>query len=126
MLPMTREWVAKAEGDYDVVLVLLRSRKRSRYDAITFHCQQCVEKYIKARLIEASLSFPKTHDLPLLLKRSLGIEPLWAVFARAFKLLTEFAILPRYPGVTSSHADAKFAVDTCRRFRKVAREALGP
>jgi HEPN domain-containing protein len=125
MLPTTQEWVSKAEGDYVVVSVLLRSRKRSRYDAITFHCQQCVEKYVKARLIEAGIAFPKIHDLPQLLKRSLPVEPLWSVFAPEFKLLTEFAILPRYPGVISSQGDAKFAVATCRRFRKVARESLG-
>jgi hypothetical protein len=37
MLATTREWVNKAEGDYDVILLLLRSRKRSRYDPIYFH-----------------------------------------------------------------------------------------
>jgi hypothetical protein len=32
MTPMTAEWVRKAEGDFDVVSLLLRSRKRSRYE----------------------------------------------------------------------------------------------
>ena len=30
MLPMTREWVAKAESDYDGACEALRSRKKSR------------------------------------------------------------------------------------------------
>jgi HEPN domain-containing protein len=57
MLPMTFEWVKKAENDYDTVLLLLRSRKRGRFDTICFHCQQCIEKYLKGRLVEAGLSF---------------------------------------------------------------------
>jgi len=44
MLPMTREWVAKAESDYDVACEALRSRKKSRQDRICFFSQQCLEK----------------------------------------------------------------------------------
>jgi HEPN domain-containing protein len=49
MTPATRESVEQAESDYDVVLILRRSRKRTRYRAICFHAQQCAEKYLKAR-----------------------------------------------------------------------------
>ena len=74
MLPVTREWVLKAEGDYDVILLLLRSRKRTRYDSMRFHAQQCVEKYLKARLTEAGITFAKTHDLPALLVAVMPVE----------------------------------------------------
>src|SRR5205807_6832689 len=47
MLPMTREWVAKAESDYDGACEALRSRKKSRRDRICFFSQQCVEKYLQ-------------------------------------------------------------------------------
>src|SRR6476646_5083396 len=97
MLPTTREWVSKAEGDYDVVSLLLRSRKRSRYDPICFHAQQCVEKYLKARLTEAGVAFGKTHDLPSLLNMATTIEPSWSRFTAAFVVLTQWAVLPRYP-----------------------------
>ena len=63
MTAQTRQWVKKVEGDFDVVLLLRRSRKRSRYDAIRFHCQQCSEKYLKARLQEEGIRFPRSHDL---------------------------------------------------------------
>ncbi len=63
MTPATREWVEKAENDYDVVSLLLRSRKRNRYDPICFHAQQCVEKYLKGRMVEEKIAFSKTHDL---------------------------------------------------------------
>src|SRR6476646_10778388 len=62
MLPMTREWVAKAESDYDGACEALRSRKKSRRDRICFFSQQCVEKYLKARLTEAAVAFPRTQS----------------------------------------------------------------
>jgi HEPN domain-containing protein len=125
MMPTIGEWVTKAEGDFDVVSLLLRSRKRSRYDAICFHAQQCAEKYLKARMVEAGIAFSKTHDLRALLTPLLGIEPLWAVFANEFKILTESAVLPRYPGTSADNADARIAVKICRRFRDAARLSLG-
>src|SRR5258706_1980698 len=125
MTPMTAEWVRKAEGDFDVVLLLLRSRKRGRYDAICFHAQQCVEKYLKGRMVEAQIRFAKTHDLEALVNLLLLIEPLWAVFTNDFRLLTQWGVLPRYPGLDAKKADAQVAVKTCRRFRDAARLSLG-
>jgi HEPN domain-containing protein len=69
--------VQKAEADYDAVLLLRRSGKRSRFDTIRFHCQQCAEKYLKARLQEAGLRFPRTYDLWALLTLVLAVEPTW-------------------------------------------------
>lgn len=125
MTPTTSEWVQKAEGDYDVVSLLLRSRKRSRYDAICFHSQQRSEKYLKARLIEASIQFPKTHDLLLLLNLTLPVEPLWAIHGVGLQRLTTWAAQVRYPGTSAAAADAKTAAALCRRFRVAARQSLG-
>jgi HEPN domain-containing protein len=36
-------------------------------DAIYFHAQQCIEKYLKASLQEANIAFRRTHDLEELL-----------------------------------------------------------
>jgi HEPN domain-containing protein len=125
MLPTTREWVSKAEGDYDVVCLLLRSRKRSRYDPICFHAQQCAEKYLKAHLTEAGVAFPKTHDLSVLLDLVAKQIPSWVAMRNDMVALTDWAVLPRYPGTTAGRADARAAVEVCRNFRKVARRAPG-
>src|SRR5258705_2221956 len=63
MTPQTEQWVRKAEGDWDVVLLLRRSRKRNRYDAIRFHWQQCAGKYLKARLLMAGTRVPHFPEL---------------------------------------------------------------
>ena len=45
--PLTQEWGQKAEGDYTVVATLWQAES-AVYDAICFHAQQCIEKYLKA------------------------------------------------------------------------------
>jgi HEPN domain-containing protein len=117
--------VSKAEGDYDVVTLLLRSRKRSRFDPICFHCQQCVEKYLKARLTEASLPFPKVHDLATLLGLVAAIEPSWSRLKPELNTLTQHGVLTRYPGADANAAEARTSVATCRAVRRVVRRSLG-
>jgi HEPN domain-containing protein len=43
-----------------------------------FCCQQSAEKYLKARLEEADIESPKTHDLEKLLNLLLPVEPRWS------------------------------------------------
>src|SRR6516225_10574099 len=97
MLLMTREWVAKAESDYDGACEALRSRRKSRRDRIAFFSQQCIEKYLKARLTEAGVAFPRTHELSILLQLCLPVEPRWAMFDAELANMTQFAVLARYP-----------------------------
>ncbi len=125
MMQTTAEWVSKAEGDYDAACILRRSRKPSRFDAICFHCQQCVEKYLKARLNEAGIRFGKIHDLSLLLKLALGNEPQWGLLERELKELTDFAVAVRYPGTFTDAGAAKEAFETSHHFRDLARLSLG-
>jgi HEPN domain-containing protein len=84
-----------------------------------------VEKYLKARLEEAGLSVPKTHDLLHLLNLVLPAEPLWSSYQSAFSLLVSYAVQTRYPGNSVTKSDARHAMKLCREFRKEARGALG-
>jgi len=107
MKPATREWVRCAEEDFDVAAALMRRRTKTAANSIGFHCQQCVEKYLKARLEEAGLVAPRTHDLVALLQLLLPIEPLWASFAPALRGLNDYAVRFRYPGHVATRADAR-------------------
>src|SRR2546421_9325157 len=98
MKPATREWIDKAEADYAAAQMLRRSRKKYSRDIVCFHLQQCVEKYLKARLEEAGIAFAKTHDLEKLLDLVLAVEPMWASFRAAMISLTDYAVEVRYPG----------------------------
>jgi HEPN domain-containing protein len=63
---LTKEWLKKAERDLDVAKLTLEN-KPEYTDAICFHCQQAVEKYLKALLVYLNVDFEKTHHLPYLL-----------------------------------------------------------
>ena len=125
MNPEVSPWVVKAEEDFAVARRELRVRRNPAYDSICFHAEQCVEKYLKARLVAAGLAFPKTHDLVLLVDLLAKAEPLWAAFRPDMSILAGFAALFRYPGESADRETAKDAVTRCRRFRKAARLALG-
>jgi HEPN domain-containing protein len=125
MKTSTREWVTKAEEDFMVATVLAKPRKKPLWSPVCFHAQQCVEKYLKGRLNEASIQSYKTHDLEQLLNQALAVEPLWAAFRPALKRLSDAAVVPRYPGGITTKAEAQRAVETCRAFRKEARLSLG-
>lgn len=125
MKPSTMEWIEKAEDDWDLAQRAYRARKRTLYDAACFNAQQCVEKYLKAKLNEASLPFDKTHDLLKLLNQAATVEPSWAALQPEAIFLTDFAVLYRYPGRRATKAQAQQAIKDCREVRRVIRTAFG-
>jgi len=122
---LTREWMEKAEDDFWVASQIMRRKNRRALDTECFHCQQTVEKYSKARLIEAGVIFPKTHDLRVLLQLSLTVEPLWKSYENAVEKLTEYAVNFRYPGESATLGEAKLALKYSKSLRAEVRRSLG-
>ena len=125
MLALTREWVEKAEGDFLTAQREYRARNAPNYDAVSFHSQQCVEKYLKALLQESNLVFGKTHDLAILLNHLLISRPAWSLDLPAMRTLSAYAVELRYPGNAADKAMAKSALALCKEFRIKARSELG-
>jgi HEPN domain-containing protein len=125
MKPLTSEWVEKAEADFSSAQREFRARKKPNYDAACFFSQQCIEKYIKARLQEAEIDFGKTHDLVQLLALVSTAEPLWDLYRPTFRPISAYAVNFRYPGESANKEEAADVLKICRDFRKVARLSLG-
>ena len=125
MKAATRDWIAKAEADYLAATDLARRRKLPLHDMVCFHCQQSAEKYLKARLEEGSVNFPKTHDLEILLTLLLPLEPLRAALIPATKRLKPFGVIIRYPGNDATQSQARQALTDCKAIRNEARHSLG-
>ncbi|MCW5551245.1 MAG: HEPN domain-containing protein [Verrucomicrobiae bacterium] len=126
MKPGTLEWIRCAEEDFAIANLAFKSRTRKpTASAIGFHCQQCVEKYLKACLEEAGAHIPKIHSLSALLSLVLPAHPLWAAFNPSLLMLTNYAIKFRYPGHTATRADARAALKACRSVRAEIRASLG-
>ncbi len=125
MKPLTREWVAKAEGDFATAQRELRARKAPNYDAACFHAQQCAEKYLKALLQEEDRPFGKTHNLPTLLDLLGQKDPSWEPLRHGLERLTLYAVHTRYPGEFTTRETAREALRLCRELRDRARSDLG-
>ncbi len=125
MKPLTLEWIEKAENDWGSLNLEMRARKKKNHDAVCFFAQQCVEKYIKARLVEADIYFKKVHDLTYLLGLVVSVEPLWLAYERDLRLLTDYGVEFRYPGASADLELAKDALKICKIFRASARHSLG-
>lgn len=124
MRKLTKEWVAKAEGDF-VVANELRRVQPPVYDARCFHCQQAAEKYLKAILVELGAVVPRTHNLDDLLALLLPHYPTLRAFRRGLIFLTDFAVETRYPGENATKRQAEAAVRWATRLRAAVRPLLG-
>ena len=125
MKPEAAEWIQFAEADFKAASSLNRSRAKHISNIIGFHRQQCIEKYLKARLEEESLPVPKVHSLTALLNLLLQKEPLWASFTPSLLLLNNYAVKFRYPGHVATRSDAREALKACRSIRAEIRLSLG-
>ncbi|WP_338826427.1 HEPN domain-containing protein [Neomoorella thermoacetica] len=121
MKHLTEEWIAKAKGDYRVAS-REKSRKLPVYDAICFHAQQFVEKYMKAVLQESDIPFPKTHDLLLLLNLCSNLVPTLEEYRSEMAKLCVFAVNFRYPGEFAEPEDALVAYSAMKKIRNVIRK----
>lgn len=118
------EWIEKAEGDHVSALRELRARKNPNYDSACFHAQQCVEKYLKGILQAWQVPFFKTHDLAKLLDACVPRHPEWELLRGDLKLLTQFAVVFRYPGESATKEEAKHAVKVATAVRDMLRPLL--
>jgi HEPN domain-containing protein len=119
------EWVTKAEADFATARREFRARRQMNFDAVCFHAQQCVEKYLKARLLVAGIGFPKTHDLVALLALVQKEEPLWQPWKDHLSKLTYYAVTVRYPGESAERRDAAEALTLAKSLRAEIRWSLG-
>jgi HEPN domain-containing protein len=107
-----RQWLAKATEDLEAAW-----RLTDIPSACCFHCQQAVEKSIKALLVVHGVDFVRTHDIDVLLRqlRDQGVEPDEG-HSEDLAALTRFAVDTRYPPETATHQEAAAALGVAERF----------
>jgi len=95
MKASAKEWIQFADKDLQAALIMLDHENIRSIAA--FHCQQAVEKCLKALLEERELDVPKTHDLEKLAAR---VEVGWGIAFEDERLLVlnTVYIESRYPG----------------------------
>lgn len=119
------EWVDKAEADYQSAVALHRRRKAPLPDIVCYHCQQCVEKYLKAYLLAQGSTPPRIHDLEDLLNLCALYDATLTARLPLVHVLNPYGVLIRYPGMTATVAEAQASVHAMRRLRTILRRTLG-
>ena len=94
-------------------------------DIIGFHCQQAAEKLLKALLSELGISFPRTHNLRLLMDLLADVGHPLPPELDNLDSLTPFGTLFRYEDIPSAtRLDREGVIDMVRRLRAHAGEHI--
>lgn len=117
-LEQTRAWLAKARADLAAAEVDFRNGPPLLEDAL-FHCQQAVEKCLKALIFWKEMPFRKTHDLIELGNQCIALAPSLEPLLSKAAVLTEFAWRYRYPALESQPVTADEVQDALQIARSV-------
>ncbi len=111
----TREWLGKVAIDLRSAEIVLAAQPPVLEDAL-FHCQQAVEKALKAFLAWHDRPFRKTHDLRDLREKCCDIDHTLAGSLAPVTALTDYAWMFRYPGaaIRPTAEEAEAALGTAR------------
>lgn len=60
---LIKEWLKKGDKDLLTVRHELSFDQKAVTESICFHCQQAVEKFLKAYMIFLNLEVTKTHEI---------------------------------------------------------------
>ena len=89
-----RQWLTKATHDRAVAGQIMRAGGVEA-DVAAFHCQQAVEKLLKAYLVSRRVPFEKIHDLRLLLNQCAPLDPSFDALRDSVEPLTLYAVAYR-------------------------------
>jgi HEPN domain-containing protein len=119
-LEVVRQWIRKAESDWETVLIVSAHDDRPQ-DTVCFHCQQHVEKLLKAFLTLHGIEAPRTHNLRRLIQL---IEPVSTDLSHlkdAADTLTVHGVASRYPDdwCDVSAEEMNEMIELTRQFREI-------
>ena len=91
------EWLQIAYDDYDSAKYLFDRPVRKPLEIICYHCQQSVEKSLKAFLCANNADISKTHDTGFLNQKCMEFNKSFSEFQQICEELTIYATETRYP-----------------------------
>ena len=115
-----RKWILKAESDLKIAKDELITQDPAT-DAICFHAQQVVEKYLKAFLIFNNREIKKSHNIAEIIKQCTEIDPEFnQLLDWGADELTDYAVSVRYGGdfYFPSEKEASEAVELAEKIKR--------
>ncbi|MEM5861346.1 MAG: HEPN domain-containing protein [Candidatus Aenigmatarchaeota archaeon] len=93
-----KKWLIKGLNDLKTAEILINLPKEEIVtDTLCFHCQQAVEKFLKAFLVASNVEFGRVHSIEYLIKLCEKIDKEFEFLYDITANLTDYAIDVRYP-----------------------------
>ena len=98
-----KQWILFAQQDYDLVKAIIETHSPYPIPVtiVCYHCQQSVEKILKAYILAQGNTLTKTHDLKVLLEQCRRYSSDFDGFMAACTKLTTYITTSRYPSDTA-------------------------
>lgn len=120
------EWLAQGDIDLEAVEILLR--ESGPLPVVAFHLQQAAEKYLKGYLLSTGWPLRRIHDLEVLVREAIALDPDFGTFLIPCQRITEYYVEARYPTGVHSELPLPSLEDdlaTTRRLVSLIRSKLG-
>ena len=118
-----KQWIDKAEEDLVVVNQLMTMEYPPK-GAVGFHCQQSVEKFLKAFLLFHEVDIPKTHNIEYLLEIAKKFNTEFGLIDPGN--LTDYGVEVRYPGdfLEPSSIELTFFIEVVEKVKNLSLKGL--
>ena len=94
---LVKEWLEYAKMDFDTAVHLHQTMVPEPLEIVCYHCQQFVEKTLKAMLIAKGFPVAKTHDLGILAAQLAETIDVPEEVLDACDNLSPYGVKVRYP-----------------------------
>lgn len=123
---LVMNWINKADHDLGSAKIIYLHLP-DYFDTIAFHCQQAVEKYIKAILVQREIVFDRSHDLIYLLELLPEVIQVTTEQFRKAASLNGLSVQIRYPNtiIRLTKKELEEAIAISHEFRAFAVEQVG-
>jgi HEPN domain-containing protein len=115
------EWLDNAKRDINAAKILLEHECGN--DLVAFHCQQAVEKTMKAYLIMKGKGILNTHSLIYLCKMCQEYESNFKGYLKDCALLNQYYIETRYPADDPIHIE-DYEINECLKIASEIYETI--
>ncbi|MBI4708328.1 MAG: HEPN domain-containing protein [Candidatus Omnitrophica bacterium] len=121
---LIREWFKRGEKDLLTATHELSFDKDAVTESVCFHCQQAVEKFIKAYMVLLNIEITKTHEIGELITKCQEKDTEIAEFKETADKLTDYAVEIRYPEAPEvpTLEEAQEAVRVAKSIREFVRK----
>jgi HEPN domain-containing protein len=120
MKKQVEDWILLADRDLYAAEILFKD-EYTLTNIVAFHCQQAIEKYLKAYLIQKDIPLIKTHDLIKLNGMINEIENL-GLDEKKLLVINEVYTESRYPGELGLMPDGMPTNEEAKEFIEYAKE----